>query len=124
MHRLDIAIAKDIFAGVYKFVIALGAGVGFIALHNAGPLGGAHGSCSGISEKIDVDVIAAQIEEVIMCLSDPFFPLFPGKHFQGLYRFNAEGLWDVHCGRHAGYLQNLLYPGYLQRKMSGQYSGE
>ena len=60
-------------------------GVRFVSGHHCGPLLLAHGTSSGIGEKIDKDLLAFQVKHVVMGLFDPFIA-FPGR--TGIHGFD------------------------------------
>ena len=90
----DVGEAEYVADGLLEAEVAVAAGVGFVAAHDARPLLGAHGAGAAVGQKIDEDVAGREQEHIIRCLPDEPFPLIPGGHADGLDRLDAKGFDD------------------------------
>ena len=105
MGRDEVVETEDIGYGFFKNEVGACTCVGFVPLHDRGPLAVAHRPGSGIGEQIDVDVIRAKPKHVVSGSLDGCLPIFttdPSDRFNGL---DSEGLGGIRL--HARLLKNV-----------------
>ncbi len=64
--------------------------IGFVSHQKSSPLVLAHGAGAGIGEKVDVDILGAQAEHVVMPPFEGLFPLFLVGNAYGFHHFDTE----------------------------------
>ncbi len=73
---------------------AAAAGIGFIALHNAGPLVAAHGAGAAVGQQVNQNIIGMNTERVVFGFSQNMFSFFFSSEIDRLHRFYPEGFND------------------------------
>ncbi len=86
----DEGHARQLVNAVLKAEKAGAAGIGFIALHDAGPLLAAHGRSAAVGEQVDQDIAGADEEGVIMGSRENFFTFLPGGEIHRFDGFDPE----------------------------------
>jgi hypothetical protein len=80
MCRQDVPESGEVGHDTLKSEETLRTGIGFVALHDAGPLEAAHGPGAAISQEIDQHVMGVEIEHVEMRRRQEAGALLPGGH--------------------------------------------
>jgi len=79
---------------IFKPEKAVAAGIGFIALHNPGPLVAAHGAGAAVGQQVNQDIIGMNTERVVFGFGQDFFSFFFGSEIDRFHRFYPEGFND------------------------------
>ncbi|KAF5035361.1 hypothetical protein DSECCO2_586470 [anaerobic digester metagenome] len=88
MSRHEIRESKDFANGVLQPVIGAAAGIAFVAGHDGAPLAVAHGSGSAIGEQVNKNMLAAEIKQIEIGFSNPFFAFIAGADTNGFNHFD------------------------------------
>jgi hypothetical protein len=90
----DVAITGDLAHGRLEAEERAGPGVGFIAGHHAGPLGGGHGAGAGVGQQVDDDVLRLEEKEIVVGGGQRGGALLAGGEADGLDRLDAKRFDD------------------------------
>ena len=90
----DIGQTRNAAYGFFKLEKAVAAGIGFIALHNAGPLVAAHGAGAAVGQQVYQNIIGMNTERVVFGFSQDLFSFFFCSEIDRFHRFYPEGFND------------------------------
>ena len=90
MRGQEVVEAEDVAYGVLHVVVRTCAGVALVALHQSGPLAVAHGAGARVGQKVDEDLVAAEVEQVVTCVADPLLALLASALMDRFDHFDTE----------------------------------